>query len=553
MKKIIFIIAFVIYLLGSCEDAFSQCTEPHLIQRVQGTGSEGLRDMVYVSEKEIYLSGFYGDTLTIGNTTMLPSDQNNLTLESFIGRWDPSVPEVKWVKPVHGCIYSKIYSVGKENLWVKVMTEHCGNGRYWNGKNIDSNATMTLAVTDKNAQIKKVSNIKGTALSDVNPFSDSLYLLSFWNYDSVAYEEGAKLWSAPANSVTFAFANSGFKMGKKGYVFGSEKTRIVGEWKENNEWHVLLYLQGDTISTTFKDLSLPSNGGWVHIKVSRSGNLQVVKSFSFPYFRYYYFLHTNGYFYFTGRFRDSVLINDTVLIKPQKAGYYGNYLIKFTRDFQLKWARYFYSEEGIINHRISQNTYQNYFSIYGNYYKDAHFFDSVTLKANNNNQNYFIMILDKISATIKNYIHQPSENLSIVWSYISYFNNEGDLYFGGFFNFGGIFGNDTLSTKKLDEGFLYKYCHITTSYPDVRQKNNKSLLVFPVPVKETLHIQLPNTQNRHSEFNYQIININGIQAGQGELILKEKAKVPLNYLPAGVYIIRLYNENEFYFDKFIKK
>ncbi len=106
------------------------------------------------------------------------------------------------------------------------------------------------------------------------------------------------------------------------------------------------------------------------------------------------------------------------------------------------------------------------------------------------------------------------------------------------------FYDETTGYTVGDCGFIWKN---STGINGMNQNENNIFSIKPNPVKNDIHILLKNTND---DFEYRIVDMQGKVKQSWQKI--NGFKVNVSNLPAGIYLVELQNDKNFYTQKFIK-
>jgi hypothetical protein len=112
---------------------------------------------------------------------------------------------------------------------------------------------------------------------------------------------------------------------------------------------------------------------------------------------------------------------------------------------------------------------------------------------------------------------------------------------------GGNFADIQKVADTAQKVFCYPLGPVITDVATLSSGN--VLQVYPNPAKDALHIYLPN----NSKYEYSLTDILGRTVKANTNIQNSEIIINTSPLPAGLYTIRLHNENASYSGKFVKE
>ena len=120
------------------------------------------------------------------------------------------------------------------------------------------------------------------------------------------------------------------------------------------------------------------------------------------------------------------------------------------------------------------------------------------------------------------------------------------LYIGGGFT---IIDGDTINhIAKWTGGNYVDTCGNTASINEISNKEN-NITIYPNPAAENINVTFPLIKNG----KYEILNILGGKIICGDIKNTNSIAINLNQIKSGLYLIKVYSENHYYSNKFIKE
>lgn len=376
---------------------------------------------------------------------------------------------------------------------------------------------------------------------------------------SLIYQKDTMEFTRPLNAVVFQYNMDGKEVWKENFSTTTPSVSFFSLLEVSSFKDSILYVTGTNSGGIFykNDQKIYGISGEsvVFVLALAPGDTGILKKYLWKGkgFIDKLFINENNLNIY-GAFQDKICFGKTCLYDSSRTGI-GYFLVELKKDNSLNWYHQFSfktisftsiiqtkNEDMLLGGIISDT-----FTFAGKTI-DPYFRESVILIVNENGKEKTVYYL-KGKKEITNYVGVYDLDID----------EEGNLIVGGFFNIELNFMDLKLERKGMFDAFVLKIpedsINLGMEEPKKYDGHSESpdFYLFPNPAKKHLNIALNTSPHTTSLHKLEIYNLRGRLVKSSLIEIKKSSTViNVDHLPAGLYLIRLYNGQVQYNGKFIK-
>ncbi|OBW43351.1 Beta-propeller repeat protein [Chryseobacterium sp. MOF25P] len=507
-------------------------------QALGGTGSETGTSIATDIEGNVYITGAYSASITLGTTTLTSNGGNDI----FIAKVK-STGEVLWAKSFGGT------ATGDDGRAVAIdPTGKLYLTGTYRGTVSFGTTTLTAAGTSTtdifvsrlnpvNGDVIWVQGFGGTtnANETVNGIAidnnDNVYITGIFGSPTVAFGSITLNNASTSNDIFVTKINSsGNIMWAKGYgSAANENANAISSDASGNTYITGIFNGPDVTFGTTTLTGISSNNDVFITKIDTAGNVVWAKAIGGTGSDNGYGItaDASGNVYATGGFSDNLTVGSTTLTSLGGADIY---VVKYDVTGNPVWAKSYggTGAEGGYKIALDSNGY-----IYNSgFYTGTIAFGATNLTSAGSNDVYLLKMnssgnpVSAVSFGGTAMDVQPVQGNGIAI-------NSDNIYVTGYFNAGAMFGNTTLTSLGSSDVFLVK---LGTANLGVSSSQLIQSAIYPNPVTDSLFLKTNLLID-----NVTILNTVGQQVIKHAVIKNEKLDV--SHLPKGVYIVSIKYKN----------